>query len=92
MGKNIDIQRDDSFDEQPELLNLFWLSDYHSQIVKLQYIADSDKEFIAISDDLLIQLNHSARDIGMSLDDLIDQWASEKLNGNSSSSSSNLFM
>lgn len=84
MGNIIDTQKNDFFEEQSEIFDLFWLSDYHSQILKLEYIAGESKDFFAISDDLLIQLNHSARDIGMSLDDLIDQWTSEKLKNHTS--------
>jgi hypothetical protein len=78
----------DKRDPLPENMTIedaseFWdthsVADYPSHVVQLKYTPEGRMTFVAIANDLLVQLEKRAKERGVSIETLVNLWVQEKL-------------
>ncbi|MDQ1317113.1 MAG: hypothetical protein QG588_764 [Candidatus Poribacteria bacterium] len=61
----------------------FWdthsVADYPSHVIQLEYTPEERITFVAIANDLLIQLEKQAKERGISVETLVNLWIQERL-------------
>jgi len=80
MANKIDPIRDDmTIEEASEFWDTHSVADYPSHIVQLKYKPEERITFVAISNDLLSQLEKRAKKRGVSIETLVNLWVQEKV-------------
>ncbi len=78
-GKKENIPENMTVEEASEFWDTHSVSDYSSHVVKFEYRPEEQITFVAIANDLLLQLERHAKKQGASVETLINLWIKEKL-------------
>ena len=78
-GKKGHIPENMSIEKASEFWGSHSVADYSSHVVKFEYRPEEPITFIAIANDLLLQLEQHAKKQGSSIETLINLWIREKL-------------
>jgi hypothetical protein len=68
-----------SIEEASEFWDAHSVADYSSHVVKIVYRPEEQITFVAVANDLLLQLEQHAKKQGASIETLINLWIKEKL-------------
>lgn len=80
MANRIDPIPDNmTIEEASEFWDTHSIADYPSHVVQLEYKPEERITFVAISNDLLSQLEKLAKKRGVSIETLVNLWVQEKL-------------
>lgn len=80
MGKKTDPMPDNmTIEEASEFWDTHSVADYPSRVVQFEFKPEGRTTFVAIADELLVQLQKRAKKSGISIETLINLWIQEKL-------------
>mgnify|MGYP001060560109 CR=1 FL=1 len=78
-GKKENIPENMTIEEASEFWDTHSIADYPSHVVQFEYRPEEQITFVAIANDLLLQLEKQAKKQGASIETLINLWIKEKL-------------
>ena len=79
VSKEEHIPENMTIEEASEFWDTHSVADYSSHVVKFGYRPEEQITFVAIANDLLLQLEQHAKKQGASIETLINLWIKEKL-------------
>ncbi len=80
MANKIDpIPKNMTIEEASEFWDTHSVADYPSRVVEMEFSPKENITFVAIANDLLIDLEKRAKERGVSVETLINLWIQEKL-------------
>ena len=80
MGKKTDPIPDNmTIEEASEFWDTHSVADYPSRAVQFEFQPEGRTTFVAIADELLVQLQKRAKKSGISIETLVNLWIQEKL-------------
>lgn len=79
VNKKENIPENMTIEDASEFWDTHSVADYLSHIVQFEYRPEEQITFVAIANDLLLQLEKQARKQGASIETLINLWIKERL-------------
>lgn len=80
MGGEVDpIPETMSLEEAADFWDMHSVADYPSEVVDVEFDLQGARKYVAIDTEVLSQLEHRARDRGISLETLVNLWLQERL-------------